>query len=603
MPALLYRILRLTLLNPICLRLVTTASRRPRQLYLRSAYLGLLGGVLLVGMLGVTAAGRISLRELAAGSASVFTLVSLLQLVLICIVTPVFVAGAIAREARPITWDILLTTPLSALQVVLGNLLGRLFFIAALLLAAIPVMAVTQFFGGVPGRVILLSQLVALCLALVITAAAIAMSVTRTAGQRAVLGFFGVVVAYLAVTFAFDRMMREPVGLTNAFWTTPMTALNPFLVLEVLLRPGTHVVRSDGAAVWPLGWCMAHPVTAWCSMTSAVSLVLVAFSALRVRALSDVSARRISPTKDASDRATASVRGNPIAWRERVTRFRSTGSLWARWGYAGVGTLVAVVMVSCYASGLWGAETLRSVVAWVVGAELAVVTLAAISLSASSIAREREDGSLDLLLITSVTPSTYLSGKIHGLVMHLLPLVALPCLTLMAMGAAAAATGERAIVPEALPWPPYDVGTPMVLWPAAVASPLVVVPYIAFCVAIGLLWSLRSRGSIGSIVAAVLVLLVVTVGLGLCIVPAGSGMGHLGSYIAALSPANYVMATLFPATVVDSTMRSGGGLMAGTSLAIAAFVAAGTWSLICWGLVRSMAASFVMTVRRLAGTV
>ena len=41
-------------------------------------------------------------------------------------------AGAIAQESNPRTWDILLTTPLSSMQMVLGNIFGRLFFVLAL---------------------------------------------------------------------------------------------------------------------------------------------------------------------------------------------------------------------------------------------------------------------------------------------------------------------------------------------------------------------------------------------------------------------------------------------------------------------------------------
>ena len=159
MPAFLDWVLRLGPTNPITTRLVQTGSRRVRHLTIRSAYLGALMVVLLFGLLGDTG----TLREMAQRGASAFTIISFGQVLLICLLTPVFMAGAIAQEANAQTWDILLTSPLNSLQVVLGNLFGRLFFIIALLLSTLPVFAVTQFFGGVPGEAIFESFAISGC--------------------------------------------------------------------------------------------------------------------------------------------------------------------------------------------------------------------------------------------------------------------------------------------------------------------------------------------------------------------------------------------------------------------------------------------------------
>ena len=127
MPALVNWLLRLLPTNPICMRLVQGGSCRPRHMYLRSGYLAVMVFILMFAMLA-NVQGAVSVRELAAGAANTFILISYLQVGLICLLTPVFMAGAIAQEANPRTWDILLTTPLNALQIVLGNLFGRLFF-------------------------------------------------------------------------------------------------------------------------------------------------------------------------------------------------------------------------------------------------------------------------------------------------------------------------------------------------------------------------------------------------------------------------------------------------------------------------------------------
>src|SRR5262245_23583031 len=152
MPVFLNWLLRLLPTNPICMRLVQGGSRRMRHLYIRSGYLGIIIIVLLFVLISETSGtGGASLRSLASGGSHMFEWISYLQVGLICLLTPVFMAGAIAQEANPQTWDILLTTPLNNLQIVLGNLFGRLFFVLALLFSSLPLFAVTQYFGGGPG--------------------------------------------------------------------------------------------------------------------------------------------------------------------------------------------------------------------------------------------------------------------------------------------------------------------------------------------------------------------------------------------------------------------------------------------------------------------
>ena len=76
---------------------------------------------------------------------------------------------------------------------------------------------------------------------------------------------------------------------------------------------------------------------------------------------------------------------------------------------------------------------------------------------------------------------------------------------------------------------PTMVGTntiqiPILLPEVALVFPLVLFGFTAFCVMVGLHWSIRSRGTIGSIVASVAVVLTVGGILGLCGVAAGSSI-------------------------------------------------------------------------------
>src|ERR1043166_308670 len=119
--------LRLGPTNPIAVRLVQNGSRRTKHMYIRAVYLAVLVVVLLWFMLIGAGGNQLNMRQMAAVGADNFIKISYLQIFLICILAPVFMGGAIAQEANPRTWEVLLTTPMTAAEIVLGNLFGRLF--------------------------------------------------------------------------------------------------------------------------------------------------------------------------------------------------------------------------------------------------------------------------------------------------------------------------------------------------------------------------------------------------------------------------------------------------------------------------------------------
>ncbi|MEO0763818.1 MAG: ABC transporter permease subunit, partial [Pseudomonadota bacterium] len=209
MPAILRYLLKLGPTNPIAVRLIQGGSQRRRHLYIRGLYLGSMILVLLWLLLINTESGSADYRALAAAGAGSFAMIAYLQIGLICVLAPVFMAGAIAQEASPRTWDILLTTPMTPGQIVLGSLFGRLFFILALLACSLPLFALTQYYGGVPGRSIFAAYLIAGSAATLVGSIAIALSSSRVVGRRAVFAFYITVVSYLAVTVGVDRFLVQ----------------------------------------------------------------------------------------------------------------------------------------------------------------------------------------------------------------------------------------------------------------------------------------------------------------------------------------------------------------------------------------------------------
>ena len=602
--------LRLGPTNPICTRLVSTGSRREFHLFLRIAYLVILMLVLFLAQIGGDTG---TLRSMAQRGAQAFTVLSFGQVAIICLLTPIFMAGAITQESNPKTWDILLTTPLNSLQIVLGNLLGRLFFIITLLVASLPIFLVTQFFGGVPGKAIFLAILVSACSALIVASIAILLSVTRTFGRRAVFIFYMCVVLYLVGTWVVDSQLRTALTPgSSVLGTTLMTPLNPFLALESVLLPNSYAPRFDqGMGSIAVLW-YGRPILLFCLLCVLVSLVLVVFSTLRVRMLGSHSGQRSGLRKFFSRRSAATqqlvkaprqVGQNPIAWWEYEGRGRTLAAVVGRWSFVSIGLLVALVVLGLFIHGTITPTLFRVIFLGLLSTETAIILLTALNQSATAVSREREDGTLDLILTTPIQPGPYLAGKLRGLIQNLMPMILVPVISLClaALVVLFQPFGVQATVSSM--FGTSLVSLPVVLPESAIIFPLVLIGCTAMCVMIGLQWSLRSRSTIGSISAALSVVVVILLVLGFCSISAGNGIEVVGGFLASLSPVNLLLAAIQPDDFLRASFTTGSTPEA---TRVAFFIGGLVFALVYLAVVffmhSALKKSFMVTVRRLAGT-
>jgi ABC-type transport system involved in multi-copper enzyme maturation permease subunit len=605
MSAALRRLSDLLPTNPIVIRLVAGAGRRPRDLVVRGVMLG--GLMLLVTFALLGPAG--SLRDMAQRGASAFTLISYGQVAAICLLTPLFMAGAISHESNPRTWEILLTTPLSSLQVVLGNLFGRLAFVLALLLATLPLCLVAQLFGGVRGSSVLAALLVSACSAVFLGSVAVALSVTRSAGKRGVFAFYASTVLVLFATGAADLALQRPVAVgSDAVHTTWLTPFNPFLALRSELAANTYQPWDLGPA--DAGWLrrlwMGRPLQAMLLGSLAASLVLLMLATLRVRLVGSRAEsggglqRVLRRVGRSGERAPRRVWNNPVAWREASLRLATPLARTGRWLGFALGLSAVMVVLGLHRAGTLDTAGARLALGAVVMSEVVLGLLIAISASATAVSREREDGSLDILLTTPIQPGPYLSGKLRGLITVLWPAIATPSITLLLAAAYVSAGGWGA----ASVTTPELVGTatlqvPMVLPAAALAFPPAYAAFMAFAVMSGLQWSVGSRGVIASTVGALGVVAATLLTLGLCGFASGRDIPALGPVLSCLSPLNLALAAVGPATAVPASLKdpqaASLAFLLGATAAVIAYVAT------TMAMHAAMRRNFMMTVRRLAG--
>lgn len=609
MPALLNWFLRLLPTNPICLRIVKGGSTRLRQQWIRAGFLGALILLMLMMLLVNFNTSATSLRSLATTGSMIFTFVSVLQVLLVCLLTPIFMAGAIAHEANPRTWEILLSTPLNSLQIVLGNLFGRLFFILCLLVASLPLFMVLRFFGGVPGEAIIGSFLISATTALLVASIAVMLSVTRAGGRRAVFVFYACVIAFLFATYALDQLFRTPIpGGDGATWTTIMTPLNPFLALEVLLASNTYVPRTGEEFGWLTRLWLARPVATFCWLCLLLSTGLIVFSTICVRLFSrngrgDSLFRSLlgRGPRSTSERAPRPIGRNAIAWRELHRDAGNLAGLIGRWAFLGVSTIGMIVLLWLHHDGGLDIPSLRTAIAFLLFAEISIVMLTAINLSATTVSREREDGTLDIILTTPIQPGPYLAGKLRGLIRYLLPMMLAPIVCLLLAMTYTLLDGFGTATSSPFTTATGDaVAIPLLSWQGVVAFGLMFIPFIAFCVMVGLLWSIRSRGTIGSVVAAVVIVGGITAIISGCVSGVFMDFSIVGPFAASISPFSILLYLIEPTGWMDR-ISSTGGVGATLPVLLGGLLCGAGWSLIAVLMHRNMSRTFMMTVRQLAG--
>src|SRR6476646_6350204 len=206
---------RLIRANPILVRVVETKSKRQFDLFVRCGYLGILVAIVLFSIASGASGGAGSLAELAKNSAQLFETLSYSQLALVCFLAPIFTAGAITQEKDSQTYDILLSTPLTNGQIVLGSMLSRLFFIVALLVSGIPIFSITQIFGGVAINAIVKSFGIAAATAFVTGALAMAIAVFKVGTRRTIFSFYLFIVMYLVGFYFLDQIPYFKVPVLN----------------------------------------------------------------------------------------------------------------------------------------------------------------------------------------------------------------------------------------------------------------------------------------------------------------------------------------------------------------------------------------------------
>ncbi|NLF29314.1 MAG: hypothetical protein GX591_00335 [Planctomycetes bacterium] len=588
--------------NPIFVRVVETAAKRGRHAMIRIGYLGVLVAVTLVMVVvGLSSTG--TLTDLSHRSTEFFRAISYIQLGMACLLAPIFTAGAITQEKDNQTYNVLLATPLSNAQIVLGSLMSRLYFVLALLAGGIPVFLIAQLLGGVPGSSILLSFMIAAATAVFTGAVAVAIAVVRVGTGKTIFAFYVVISLYIAALWMAAELPHTAAPGGSAVDTSWLTALHPFLSLRVVLNdanPPSPALLAGASRFTRLWLCWPH--YAYLLWTLGGSVVMVVLGTIVVRYANarprrDLGRRIRTWLMGGQTRKPRTVWANPIAWREAATRASSGGKGLMRWVFLVGGLAVGIVAVLLYVIGtIPTADDARRVLTALLGVEFSIVVLVLCNVAASAITREREDGTFDLLLVTPITSRYYLWGKLRGLISFSAILLAVPVATAALF---AAHDLVRPPDPSTVGYAYRTMVLPVMPLSGVVEVAAVMLAFCGLTAIIALTMSLKVRGTIAAVAAAVGIIAATALGGAAFGLTTAENWPELGIVLAKANPYTAVWIASAPDQVAPDLLTRFSTMLSFHLVGLfASTVAVGVYALIITLAYRSMVTSFDMIVRR-----
>ncbi|MCH8879274.1 MAG: ABC transporter permease subunit [Planctomycetes bacterium] len=612
--------------NPILVRVVQGGSKRTRHAWFRFGYLLVLFAVLLLTYLTYSSGMSGSLSDVAKTSTQIFRLVAYAQLLMMCFLAPIFTAGAITQERDSETFNVLLTTPLSNAQIIFGTLLSRLFFVLVLLFSGMPIFCITMIYGGVTFSQITLSFAIAGATAVVTGSLAIMMSMIRVGTRRTIFSFVMAIGLYLLVVLALAQLPSTWVaeaaakadGPRQMSWLAPF---HPYLSLEVGLSEVPAPSLADVAHYgWPAKHLLAYPHVSYVVMTLLLSLLMVTFSMLFVRSgakegeptiLNKLTSRFRRRPADAGERRRKphKVWANPLAWREATTKASAASSVVSRYGMLIGGAVVSLVILLYLINGwpviqpdgtsaAFVAADARRWLMWLVAVEAVLILLVVTNAAATSMTKERESNTMDILLTTPLTSNMIVWGKLRGLIAFAMPMLAVPVFSLLLFVAYDAFKLIQARMSSDSAAAMANLES-VINFEAVVLLAMVLLVNTALAAVIGLNTSLKSKKSVKAVIVGISIVTVINALLFVIGNSIVESIGDAGPFLVPFTPFTAVKGLINGVGTHDFggytfTNRASARILA----VFGGCVAVGIYALIVAGMHKALVRNFHMTVRK-----
>jgi ABC-type transport system involved in multi-copper enzyme maturation permease subunit len=231
----------------------------------------------------------------------IFGVLVIFQTIMVSLLTPAFTAGSISAEREQKTYDLLMTTLLSALSVIFGKLGSALAFVLLLIISIAPLESLAFMFGGVSPEEIILSQVVMIMAAVLFASVGIFWSSALKSSVASNVLTYGTIlfqmvglpVLYLLVTNIMGAYAYNPYGpgvaQTPGYWYGSGIVLSFHPVIAMVLSESFYImghplfIYTNDQLLSGHTLLVVSPWLLFCIEALLVSLILVALSVRMVK--------------------------------------------------------------------------------------------------------------------------------------------------------------------------------------------------------------------------------------------------------------------------------------------------------------------------------
>jgi ABC-type transport system involved in multi-copper enzyme maturation permease subunit len=196
---------------------------------------------------------------------TLFTSIAVIEILMICLVTPAVTSGAISSEHEKLTYEMLLTTPLKPTQILWGKLVSALGYIFLLVFAAIPMASLVFIYGGVAPRDMLKALIVLLATAIMLGTIGIFMSTWLKRSGRATIASYLIVLVLLGVPTVVYGIIGVIRQAEPPRW---LLVPSPINALFSAIAPSTSLGNSALSMIGSLGMLLGGNIGAMISADS-----------------------------------------------------------------------------------------------------------------------------------------------------------------------------------------------------------------------------------------------------------------------------------------------------------------------------------------------
>jgi len=385
---------------------VRTSVSRP-YLFLRAGF-----GLCVALMVAVLAFGAFAHHDFTGVGESVLRYTMMSGLLLVVLAVPGSFGASLVHPRAQNALPILLASPLSPLSVAWGAFVSRALGYGIFVFACWPPVAIALTFGGIRPPQLVLATAALLGTLLLLAAPAFLISAFARSTGPAIVASYVAGGALLTALWA----VGERCAATQPFLAT---SLSPVHAIDWAVEPG-RAVKAGSYGAWLL------PV--WGLLAAAVSVGISAWR-LQLEARGSVE----------SAVATVAKRGYRPLRRENPVLDHELRTAGLRRSQSAGRTVFLVLVLSEIAYVVTAVRTDNTdflpLFAGFLLFQTSILVLAAAAAGATSLAAERETGTLDVVRVTPLTTREIVEGKLLGLFRALLPALAVPSVHL-AWGAA-----------------------------------------------------------------------------------------------------------------------------------------------------------------------